>query len=165
MQLCGSLSVRNVSKKKKELPQRYTSVLQQTQKSFKLPTALNKYFSSHRSLSKLWEIVKNRETWCAAILGLSKSQTWLEQLNNTSKLIKFKKNNFSLVIIFETLWGEKTKQNKTKQKPLYAQSRNILSSHGFLYSDLTRLLPSWAPSSVGASDFQPRDRGKTGYRK
>ena len=27
------------------------------------------------SLSKLWEIVKNRETWCAAIHGLSKSQT------------------------------------------------------------------------------------------
>ena len=29
------------------------------------------------SLSKLWEIVRVRETWCAAVLGVTKSQTQL----------------------------------------------------------------------------------------
>ena len=28
------------------------------------------------SLSKLWEMVKDREAWCVAIHGVTKSQTW-----------------------------------------------------------------------------------------
>ena len=35
--------------------------------------------SMDMSLSKLQDIVKNRETWCAAVHGVSKSQTWLSE--------------------------------------------------------------------------------------
>ena len=34
------------------------------------------------SLSKLWEIVKDREAWHALVHGVEKSQTWLSKLNN-----------------------------------------------------------------------------------
>ena len=36
-------------------------------------------------LSKLWEIVKDREAWCAAIHGITKNQTWLSNWTMASK--------------------------------------------------------------------------------
>ena len=33
--------------------------------------------SRDMSLSELWELVMNREAWCAVIHGVTKSRTWL----------------------------------------------------------------------------------------
>ena len=44
--------------------------------------------SRNMSLSKLWEMVKDREAWCAAIHEVTKSLTWLSDWTTTAVYIQ-----------------------------------------------------------------------------
>ena len=52
-----------------------------------------------KSLSQLWEIVKDREAWCAVVHGVTKSQT---QLNN-NRVCTVCRKGCSWVILWATM--------------------------------------------------------------
>ena len=56
--------------------------------------------SMDMSLSRLQEMVKDREPWCAAVHGIAKSQTWLSDWKTTAIKIEKKMAKFEKKIFF-----------------------------------------------------------------
>ena len=53
------------------------------------------------NLSEFWELVMDREAWCAAIHGVTKSQTWLSNFTFMTEQLHFLSLSIYIITVFK----------------------------------------------------------------
>ena len=104
------------------------------------------------NLGKLWEIVRNREAWRAAVHGVAKSQTWLGNWKTKTKQISLNTQpQFSSVQLLSCFWLCNPMDCSMPSFLVYHQLSELAPNHVHWFSD--GIQPSYPLSSPSLPVF------------
>ena len=114
--------------------------------------------SMDMNLGKLWEMVRDRETWSAAVRGITKSQRWQPSNNNKCTSHCTFLNHDSFILQLEVCTSYECVSEVTQSYPTLCDPMDCSLPGSSIHGIFQARILEWVAISFSRGSSQPRDR-------